>query len=82
MPGLLDGHTHIESGMFTVTGFVRAVLPHGTTGIFADPHEIANVFGLKAVRLMADEAASPAHPCLDAGAFMRSIRSRAGDGRW
>ncbi len=56
VPGLLDAHMHVESGMLTVTEFVRAVLPHGTTGIFADPHEIANVFGLRGVRLMVDEA--------------------------
>jgi adenine deaminase len=56
VPGLLDGHMHVESGMVTVTEFVRAVAPRGTTGIFIDPHEIANVFGLKGVRLMADEA--------------------------
>jgi adenine deaminase len=62
VPGLLDGHTHIESGMLTVTEFVRAVLPHGTTGLFIDPHEIANVFGLKGVKLMADEASQqPIH---------------------
>src|SRR3990170_3487154 len=61
-PGLLDGHMHVESGMLTVTEFVRAVLPHGTTGMFIDPHEIANVFGLKVVRLMVDEAAvQPIH---------------------
>jgi adenine deaminase len=56
VPGLLDGHMHVESGMLTVTEFVRAVLPHGTTGMFVDPHEIANVFGLRGVRLMVDEA--------------------------
>jgi adenine deaminase len=56
VPGLLDGHLHVESGMLTVTEYVRAVIPHGTTGMFIDPHEIANVFGLKGVRLMADEA--------------------------
>ena len=62
VPGLLDGHMHVESGMLTVTEFVRAVLPHGTTGMFIDPHEIANVFGLKGVKLMADEAArQPVH---------------------
>jgi len=62
VPGLLDGHTHVESGMLTVTEFVGAVLPHGTTGIFIDPHEIANIFGLKGVKLMADEAAlQPVH---------------------
>jgi len=56
VPGLLDGHMHVESGMVTVTEFVRAVVPHGTTGMFIDPHEMANVFGLKGVRLMHDEA--------------------------
>ena len=62
VPGLLDGHMHVESGMVTVTEFVRAVVPHGTTGMFVDPHEIANVFGLRGVRLMVDEAAQqPIH---------------------
>jgi adenine deaminase len=62
VPGLLDAHMHVESGMLTVTEFVRAILPHGTTAIFIDPHEIANVFGLKGVRLMVDEAAvQPIH---------------------
>lgn len=62
VPGLLDGHMHVESGMITVTEFVRAVAPHGTTGMFIDPHEIANVFGLKGVKLMVDEAArQPIH---------------------
>jgi adenine deaminase len=56
VPGLLDGHMHVESGMLTVTEFVRAVAPRGTTGMFIDPHEIANVFGLKGVRLMVEEA--------------------------
>ena len=56
VPGLLDGHMHVESGMVTVTEFVRAVGVHGTTGMFIDPHEIANVFGLKGVKLMVDEA--------------------------
>jgi adenine deaminase len=62
VPGLLDGHMHVESGMLTVTEFVRAVIPHGTTGMFVDPHEIANVLGLRGVRLMVDEAAQqPIH---------------------
>jgi adenine deaminase len=56
VPGLLDGHMHVESGMVTITEFVRAIIPHGTTGIFIDPHEIANIFGLKGVKLMVDEA--------------------------
>jgi adenine deaminase len=62
VPGLLDGHMHVESGMLTVTEFVRAVIPHGTTGMFIDPHEMANIFGLAGVRLMVDEAAvQPIH---------------------
>jgi adenine deaminase len=62
VPGLLDAHMHVESGMVTVTEFVRAVAPRGTTGMFIDPHEMANVFGLKGVKLMVDEAArQPIH---------------------
>ncbi len=55
-PGFCDGHMHVESGMVTVTQFARAVAPHGTTSMFIDPHEIANVLGLPGVRLMHDEA--------------------------
>ena len=55
IPGLCDGHMHIESGMLTPAEFARAVIPHGTTSMFTDPHEIANVFGLRGVRLMHDE---------------------------
>jgi adenine deaminase len=62
VPGLCDGHMHVESGMVTVTEFCRAVIPHGTTTMFIDPHEIANVLGLPGVRLMHDEAlAMPAN---------------------
>jgi adenine deaminase len=56
VPGLCDGHMHVESGMVTVTEFCRAVIPHGTTSMFIDPHEIANVLGMFGVRLMHDEA--------------------------
>ncbi|MCU0905002.1 MAG: amidohydrolase family protein, partial [Tabrizicola sp.] len=56
IPGLCDGHMHIESGMLTPAEFARAVIPHGTTTMFHDPHEIANVLGLRGVRLMHDEA--------------------------
>ncbi|MFQ6086797.1 MAG: adenine deaminase [Candidatus Bathyarchaeia archaeon] len=55
-PGFLDGHVHVESSMVTLTQFARAVMPRGTTGVFIDPHEIANVLGLKGVKLMLDEA--------------------------
>jgi adenine deaminase len=56
VPGLCDAHMHVESGMVTVTEFARAVIPHGTTSMFIDPHEIANVLGMAGVRLMHDEA--------------------------
>lgn len=61
VPGLIDAHMHVESGMLTVTEFVRAVLPRGATTLFIDPHEIANVLGLPGVRLMHDEA--QVQPC-------------------
>ena len=57
LPGLCDAHMHVESGMITVTEFARAVIPHGTTSMFIDPHEIANVLGMPGVKLMHDEAA-------------------------
>ncbi|MCV2879152.1 adenine deaminase [Sedimentimonas flavescens] len=57
IPGLVDGHMHIESGMLTPAEFAAAVIPHGTTTMFTDPHEIANVLGLAGVRMMHDEAA-------------------------
>lgn len=56
IPGLCDAHMHIESGMLTPAEFARAVIPHGTTSMFTDPHEIANVLGLDGVRMMHDEA--------------------------
>ncbi|MDG1376456.1 MAG: adenine deaminase [Yoonia sp.] len=56
IPGLCDGHMHIESGMLTPAEFAAAVVPHGTTTMFTDPHEIANVLGLAGVRMMHDEA--------------------------
>ncbi len=56
VPGLCDGHMHIESGMLTVSQFARAVMPHGTTTMFVDPHEVANVLGMPGVRAMHDEA--------------------------
>ena len=56
VPGLCDGHMHIESGQLTPAEFAAAVIPHGTTTMFTDPHEIANVLGLSGVRMMHDEA--------------------------
>jgi adenine deaminase len=50
LPGFIDGHMHLESTKLMVDEFARAVLPHGTTTVVIDPHEIANVFGLEGVR--------------------------------
>lgn len=51
-PGFLDAHVHLESAMVRPAEFARAVVPRGTTGVFTDPHEIANVLGLEGVRYM------------------------------
>jgi adenine deaminase len=52
LPGFIDGHMHIESTKLMVDQFARAVLPWGTTTVVLDPHEIANVFGLRGVRAL------------------------------
>ena len=54
-PGFMDGHIHVESSMVGVGEYARAVIPHGTTGIFMDPHEICNVLGLEGVSCMAED---------------------------
>lgn len=51
-PGLIDGHVHIESAMVTPAEFAKTILPRGTTSIVADPHEIANVSGIKGIEYM------------------------------
>lgn len=56
-PGFIDAHMHLESTKLWVDEFVRAVLPHGTTAVAADPHELANVFGVRGVAALADAAA-------------------------
>lgn len=55
-PGFLDGHIHVESSMMGVGEYARAVVPHGTTGIYMDPHEICNVLGLDGVKVMDEDA--------------------------
>ncbi|SNZ04144.1 Adenine deaminase [Terribacillus aidingensis] len=55
VPGLIDGHMHVESTMLSVTEFSKAALAKGTTTVFMDPHEIANVFGAEGVRYMHEE---------------------------
>lgn len=56
LPGFVDAHVHIESSMLTPFEFGRAVLRHGTLGVVSDPHEIANVMGVKGVNFMIDNA--------------------------
>src|SRR5215469_13154851 len=55
-PGFIDAHMHLESTSLWVDEFVRAVLPSGTTAVAADPHELANVFGVRGVAALADAA--------------------------
>ena len=54
-PGFIDAHIHVESSMISVREYGRAVVPHGTTGIFMDPHEICNVCGPEGVKAMIDD---------------------------
>jgi adenine deaminase len=55
-PGFIDAHVHIESSMLDVPEFARAVVPHGTTTVVADPHEIANVLGMSGIRYILQAA--------------------------
>lgn len=85
VPGLIDCHVHIESSQVSPREFARAVLPHGTTCVIADPHEIANVLGIEGIRYMLRETESlplrvffmapscvPASPLETAGAVLSS----------
>lgn len=55
MPGLVDSHVHIESSLLVPTEFARLVVPHGTVASVSDPHEIANILGIKGVQYMIEE---------------------------
>jgi adenine deaminase len=55
-PGLVDGHVHLESSMLDVGQYARAVVPHGTLAAVADPHEMANVTGLRGVRYLIERS--------------------------
>ncbi len=55
-PGLIDGHIHIESSLLEPAQFAKAVLPHGTTTVICDPHEIANVAGIDGIKYILDSA--------------------------
>src|SRR3989304_4676089 len=56
IPGLIDAHVHIESSMLAPHEYAKAVIPHGTTTIICDPHEIANVMGLEGIRYILDSS--------------------------
>ena len=52
LPGFIDAHIHLESSLVSPTEFAKAVLPHGTTTVITDPHEIANVMGTDGIDYM------------------------------
>ena len=52
LPGFIDAHIHLESAMVSPHEFAKAVLPHGTTTVICDPHEIANVMGTDGIEYM------------------------------
>lgn len=55
-PAFMDGHIHIESSMLSVGEYAKAVISHGTSGVFIDPHEICNVLGMDGVNYMMEDA--------------------------
>ena len=84
-PGLIDGHIHIESTMLTPIEFAKAVIPHGTTAVITDPHEIANVAGISGIEYMMEQSSGlpldvfyvlpscvPATPLDEAGATLNA----------
>jgi adenine deaminase len=58
LPGLIDAHCHIESALLTPYRFAEAAVPHGTTAVVNNPHEIANVMGRSGVQYMVDDGKS------------------------
>jgi adenine deaminase len=79
LPGFLDAHIHIDSSLLCPSRFAEAVVPHGTTAVITDPHEIANVMGLTGISWMRRDASSvplrvyfTAPSCVPATAFETS----------
>lgn len=54
-PGFIDTHIHVESSMITVSEYAKAVIKHGTTTIYMDPHEITNVLGIDGMKIMIED---------------------------
>jgi adenine deaminase len=76
LPGLIDGHIHTESSMLIPSEFARLAVRHGTVGVVADPHEIANVLGVRGVEFMIRNSRKVpmkfffgASPCVPATSF-------------
>ncbi len=63
IPGLIDSHVHIESSMLVPAQFSKLVVPRGTVAVVTDPHEIANVLGIKGVEYMIDDASKTPLKC-------------------
>ncbi len=55
VPGFIDAHMHLESSIVSPSQYARAVVPHGTTAVIADPHEICNVLGIDGFHYMLEE---------------------------
>jgi len=85
LPGLIDAHIHIESSMVTPGSFALAAVSRGTIAVISDPHEIANVLGIKGIRYMISDASKvplkfyfgapscvPATPYESSGAIINS----------
>ncbi len=56
IPGLIDGHVHIESSLLSPKEFARVVLQHGVTSVITDPHEIGSVAGVEGIRYMLEQS--------------------------
>jgi len=56
LPGFIDSHVHIESSLMTPSSFAEATIPHGTTAVISDPHEIANVMGIEGIDFMIEDS--------------------------
>lgn len=67
LPGFIDAHVHIESSMLLPENFARLAVRHGTIGVVADPHEIANVLGVPGIDFMIENGSHvPFHFCFGA----------------
>lgn len=63
LPGFIDSHLHIESSMLTPSGFAKIAVGHGTIGAVCDPHEIANVLGVKGINYMVESSSTVPFKC-------------------